>query len=187
MLAFSQYDLRLGYRQLISFSPHIFYQYGEVQLSSARDFETICGIGLFDHESHVYFQLFVQSLSDMAAGYVFSGFSGKRGLVYHKVHAEGRLFYVNHLHRLRVFWVAYGLAYGNIRDSGNYHDVSALGFRYRHSFKPSVYEDLIYLSLYHGTVGLGDSYLLSFFYNAFSYSADAQSAYIIVIGQGGNL
>ena len=83
-------NFRFAYCKLISFAAHIFNQNGQMKFSASRHFKTVCIFHFFHSKTYVCVQLFKQAVTQMAGSYIFSFLSGKRTVVYNKLHRNRR-------------------------------------------------------------------------------------------------
>ena len=79
-------DLWTRYLKFEILAAHGFNQDGKMQLAAPRYLEAVSGIGFLNAHSDVCFDLFKQTVADVAAGNIFSFSSGKRGIIDHKHH-----------------------------------------------------------------------------------------------------
>ena len=90
---------------------------------------------------------------------------------------------MQHLHRLRIFLISNGLSDRNIRNARYYYDIAALSFLYRYPAEPSVYEDLVDLSVRDRSIFFRDANALSLFQCALRDPAYTETTDIVIISE----
>ena len=101
-----------------------------MQLAASRYFKGIGIFGFFHAQADVGIQLAEQPVAQVAGRDVFAFLSGQRGIVYDKIHRNGR--FGNFLERdcLRVFRRADGIADMDVRNARNSDNGADAGFLY---------------------------------------------------------
>ena len=114
-----------------------------MQLATSGNFGAVSRIRFFHLQPNIDFQFFFQPLTDVAGSDIFAGLSCKRRGVDHEVHRQRRLFNPDHRQRTDIFRITQRIPDGNIRNTGNHDNFSALRFRYRNPAQALIDEYLI--------------------------------------------
>ena len=93
-----------------------------MKLATAGNLVAVRALGLFDTQGNVGVQLAEQTVSDVAGGDILTFLSGKRRVVYDKVHGDRRLGDLLERNRLRVFRCADRISDVDISDTGDRND-----------------------------------------------------------------
>ena len=120
-------NLRLANLQLKALTAHGFNQNGQMQLAAAGHLISIGAIGFLNAQSHVGFCLFIQTVTDVTAGYEFALLASKGAVVYIKYHGQSGLVNFDALQRLRIILVSDGFTDFSILQAHQGHDVAGLG------------------------------------------------------------
>ena len=88
-----------------------------MKFTSAAYLEAIGGFCFFNEKSNVNLEFLHESLTDVSGGYILAYLASEGALVNHEVHAQRRLFDMNHFHCIGMLRVANGLSDGYIRNT----------------------------------------------------------------------
>ena len=110
--------------QLIAFAAHGLDEDGQMHLTTAHDTEGIGGGGILHLQSDVLQQLFLQTVTDLAAGDILALTAGQRAVVDGEGHLDGGVVDLHEGQRLHAGGAAQGVADGDVRQAGEGHDVA---------------------------------------------------------------
>ena len=110
--------------QLIAFAAHGLDEDGQMHLTTAHDTEGIGGGGILHLQSDVLQQLFLQTVTDLAAGDILALTAGQRAVVDGEGHLDGGVVDLQEGQRLDMGGAAQGVADGDIGQTGESHDVA---------------------------------------------------------------
>ena len=110
--------------QLIAFAAHGLDEDGQMHLATAHDTEGIGGGGILHLQSDVLQQLFLQTVTDLAAGDILALTAGQRAVVDGEGHLDGGVVDLQEGQRLDMGGAAQGVADGDIGQTGESHDVA---------------------------------------------------------------
>ncbi len=158
-----------------------------MQLTASGDFEGIGGVGLFEQEADVDFQLLFQTVSDVAAGHVLAFPAGKGGAVDHEVHAQRRFFDPDGRHLYGMVGIADGVADSDVFDAGHDADVPAGNLSCFYPLQALVAEALVDLGHSAPALVVDNDDSLGGMDRAPVDAADAQTSDVVVVGEGRNL
>ena len=158
-----------------------------MQLAASADLEAVCGISRFDLQADIDFQLFFKTFLQVAGSDVFAALSRKRALVDMEIHAQGRLFDGDARHRQHMVSDTERLTDGDVRDTGDHDDITAVCLFHTHTGQPLVDEDLRSLFVSHIAFVIADDDRLLCLQRSLEDTSDAQASDVFVIGQGRDL
>ncbi len=157
-----------------------------MKLAPAGDFKGIGGVGFFHAKGDISIELFKKTVADMAAGNVFTFLSGKRGIIYHKMHGNGRLADFLERNRRNIIGGAEGVSNVNIRNTGDGNDGADAGLFYVHLIQTVKFVQLAYLDffLFFRVMGVAEhNFLIDGNAPVVHFShADASHVFVIVDG-----
>ena len=110
--------------QLIAFTAHGLDEDGQMHLATAHDTEGIGGGGILHLQSDVLQQLFLQTVTDLAAGDILALTAGQRAVVDGEGHLDGGVVDLQEGQRLDMGGAAQGVADGDVGQTGESHDVA---------------------------------------------------------------
>ena len=110
--------------QLIAFAAHGLDEDGQMHLATAHDTEGIGGGGILHLQSDVLQQLFLQTVTDLAAGDILALTAGQRAVVDGEGHLDGGVVDLQEGQRLDMGGAAQGVADGDVGQTGESHDVA---------------------------------------------------------------
>ena len=110
--------------QLIAFAAHSLDEDGQMHLTTAHDTEGIGGGGILHLQSDVLQQLFLQTVTDLAAGDILALTAGQRAVVDGEGHLDGGVVDLQEGQRLDMGGAAQGVADGDVGQTGESHDVA---------------------------------------------------------------
>jgi len=110
--------------QLIAFAAHGLDEDGQMHLTAAHDTEGIGGGGILHLQSDVLQQLFLQTVTDLAAGDILALTAGQRAVVDGEGHLDGGVVDLHEGQRLDIGGAAQGVADGDVGQTRESHDVA---------------------------------------------------------------
>ena len=96
-------NFRFAHCKFKAFPAHILDEDGQMKLTPARNLEAFGGIRFLYPKGNIRIQLTEQSVPKMAAGHEFAFLSGKRRIIYDKMHGDRRLGNLLKRNGLRIF------------------------------------------------------------------------------------
>ena len=110
--------------QLVAFTAHGLDQDGQVHLTTAHDAEGIGGGGILHLQSNVLQQLFLQAVTDLAAGDVLALTAGQGAVVDGEGHFHGGVVDLHEGQRLNLRGSTQRVADGDIGQAGECNDIA---------------------------------------------------------------
>ena len=123
-------NLRLADRKFVTFPAHIFNKDRQMKFAAAGNLKALGRVCVFHPETYVRIQFPVETVAEMTGSDIFSFLSGKRTVVYHKVHGNCGLGDFLERNSLRIVAAAEGVSDMDVRNTGNRHDGTYGSFLY---------------------------------------------------------
>ena len=130
--------------QLIAFAAHVFQQDGQVQLATTSDFKNAVFFGFAHAQSHIRLQFFLQTIPDLATGYILAFAAREWRGVDAEVHRQRRLINFEHRQRCWVRWVSQRHADADVLNAVDQNDVAWARFSRLHAIQALEFQDLIH-------------------------------------------